>query len=290
MKILCRHTCLPPPCRHAKSGRLACAFFPRRIGRPAPLPGRRPRQEPEEKAGWPPGPHFPQLPVNRNWRPTAGWAFWAGWMLLSVPVFCPQVHIGVVMLVILQYDTSKNRRIVWLRARSGKAAKAMTSMLITGGAGFIGSPFVRRMLRQGPAGLQVINLDLLTTGGNLENLEDVAGEPRYHFVKGDIRDKALVDGLFTRYAVDTVVHFAAESHVDRSIGQPELFLTTNTVGTQIRALIRKRSIAGPTARASNSCRSLPTRSMAPCRPRAGLPRPLRWPQTAPTPPPRQPPI
>ena len=137
------------------------------------------------------------------------------------------------MLVILQYDTSKNRRIVWLRARSGKAAKAMTSMLITGGAGFIGSHFVRRMLRQGPAGLQVINLDLLTTGGNLENLEDVAGEPRYHFVKGDIRDKALVDGLFTRYAVDTVVHFAAESHVDRSIGQPELFLTTNTVGTQI---------------------------------------------------------
>ena len=109
----------------------------------------------------------------------------------------------------------------------------MTSILITGGAGFIGSHFVRRMLRQGPAGIRVVNLDLLTTGGSLDNLSDVAGDPRYHFVRGDVGDSRLVESLFDRYGFDTVVHFAAESHVDRSIAQPRLFLTTNAVGTQV---------------------------------------------------------
>ena len=121
----------------------------------------------------------------------------------------------------------------------------MTSLLITGGAGFIGSHFVRRMLGQGPANLRIVNLDLLSTGGSLENLRDVEADPRYHFVQGDVRNQSLVEALFARYDFDTVVHFAAESHVDRSIGQPLQFLTTNAVGTQVllEAARRRWSLA-----------------------------------------------
>ena len=107
----------------------------------------------------------------------------------------------------------------------------MKSLLITGGAGFIGSNFVQYILDQ-EDDICLVNLDLLTYAGNLENLKAYEDDPRYHFVKGDIRDRALLHELFAQYDIDTVVHFAAESHVDRSITDPEVFLTTNILGTQ----------------------------------------------------------
>ena len=108
----------------------------------------------------------------------------------------------------------------------------MKRVLVTGGAGFIGSNFVQYILDHEQSLALLVNLDLLTYAGNLENLQSVENDPRYRFVKGDIRDRALVGQLFQEYDFDTVVHFAAESHVDRSIVEPELFLTTNIVGTQ----------------------------------------------------------
>ena len=107
----------------------------------------------------------------------------------------------------------------------------MKQMLVTGGAGFIGSNFVQHIL-DSYSDIQVVNLDALTYAGNLENLDRVKDNSRYTFVKGDIRDRDLVETLFKKYGFDTVVHFAAESHVDRSIVEPEIFLTTNIVGTQ----------------------------------------------------------
>lgn len=107
----------------------------------------------------------------------------------------------------------------------------MKKILVTGGAGFIGSNFVKYILKTNTE-YSVINLDLLTYAGNLENLVDIAEDPRYEFVKGDIRDSDLINELFTKYQLDTVVNFAAESHVDRSITEPEIFLTTNIIGTQ----------------------------------------------------------
>ncbi len=107
----------------------------------------------------------------------------------------------------------------------------MKNILVTGGAGFIGSNFVQYMLDQ-EDDIFLVNLDLLTYAGNLENLKAYEDDPRFHFVKGDIRDRALLRELFTKYDIDTVVHFAAESHVDRSITEPEVFLTTNILGTQ----------------------------------------------------------
>lgn len=109
----------------------------------------------------------------------------------------------------------------------------MKRILVTGGAGFIGSNFIRFMLLNQPEDIVLVNLDLLTYAGNLENLSAVEGDARYHFVKGDIRDRNLVEKLFEQYEFDIVVHFAAESHVDRSIMAPEVFLTTNVMGTQI---------------------------------------------------------
>ncbi|MBP1654411.1 MAG: dTDP-glucose 4,6-dehydratase [Bacteroidetes bacterium] len=108
----------------------------------------------------------------------------------------------------------------------------MKNVLVTGGAGFIGSNFVRYMLRQRP-GARVVNYDALTYAGNLENLTDVAGNPSYVFVKGDIRDVEGVRALFRAHAIDTVVHFAAESHVDRSIMGAGVFVETNVLGTQV---------------------------------------------------------
>ncbi len=115
----------------------------------------------------------------------------------------------------------------------------MNRILITGGAGFIGSNFVHYMLQRFPEA-QLVNLDALTYAGNLENLADIASDPRHRFVHGDIRDAALVNRLFDEFDFDTVVHFAAESHVDRSITEPELFLTTNVVGTQTLLEAAKR--------------------------------------------------
>ena len=107
----------------------------------------------------------------------------------------------------------------------------MNRMLVTGGAGFIGTNFVKYVLNTYPE-VKVVNLDALTYAGNLANLEDIQSNPRYTFVKGDIRDRELIEGLFAEHQFDTVVNFAAESHVDRSITEPEIFLTTNIIGTQ----------------------------------------------------------
>lgn len=104
------------------------------------------------------------------------------------------------------------------------------TLLITGGAGFIGSNFVHYWLRQHPSD-KIINLDALTYAGNLESLRDIESNPNYRFVKGSITDGELVDQVMT--GVDIVVHFAAESHVDRSVLDPGAFVTTNVVGTQV---------------------------------------------------------
>ena len=104
--------------------------------------------------------------------------------------------------------------------------------LVTGGAGFIGSHVIRRLLNQHPD-MNVVNLDALTYAGNLENLRDVEANPHYSFVKGDICDAALIKQLFEKYRFDAVVHLAAESHVDRSIENPMAFLETNIMGTAI---------------------------------------------------------
>jgi dTDP-glucose 4,6-dehydratase len=106
----------------------------------------------------------------------------------------------------------------------------MKNVLVTGGAGFIGSNFVRYLLKAEPE-VQVINLDALTYAGSLENLKDLPDPQRHTFVQGDIGDRSLVDSLLRKYAVDTVVHFAAETHVDRSILGPEQFVRTNVLGT-----------------------------------------------------------
>jgi dTDP-glucose 4,6-dehydratase len=106
-----------------------------------------------------------------------------------------------------------------------------SSILVTGGAGFIGSNFIHSFLAGNPD-CRVVNLDCLTYAGNLENLAAVAGDPRYRFVKGDIGDAGLVAGILTEERIDAVVHFAAESHVDRSITGPEIFVRTNVLGTQ----------------------------------------------------------
>lgn len=105
-------------------------------------------------------------------------------------------------------------------------------ILVTGGAGFIGSNFVNYMVRTYP-NYSIINLDALTYAGNLENLKESEGKENYNFVKGDITDRDLVNSLFETENLDVVVNFAAESHVDRSITNPDVFVTTNIQGTQV---------------------------------------------------------
>jgi dTDP-glucose 4,6-dehydratase len=107
----------------------------------------------------------------------------------------------------------------------------MTTMLVTGGCGFIGSNFVRYVLEADPD-VVVVNLDALTYAGNLANLADLAGHPRYRFVKGNVAHRAAVRAALAG-GVDSVVHFAAESHVDRSIHDSGPFVRTNVVGTQV---------------------------------------------------------
>ena len=104
------------------------------------------------------------------------------------------------------------------------------NILITGGAGFIGSHIVRLMVRKYPH-YRIVNLDKLTYAGNLANLKDVDGAPNYHFVKADICDAESVAEVFRTYDIDGVIHLAAESHVDRSIEEPFAFAQTNVLGT-----------------------------------------------------------
>ncbi|MFQ5448948.1 MAG: dTDP-glucose 4,6-dehydratase, partial [Saprospiraceae bacterium] len=103
-------------------------------------------------------------------------------------------------------------------------------ILITGGAGFIGSHVVRRFVRQYPV-CRIVNLDKLTYAGNLENLVDVESSPNYEFVRGDITDQGFISSLFEKLDFDGVIHLAAESHVDRSITNPLEFIEANIVGT-----------------------------------------------------------
>jgi dTDP-glucose 4,6-dehydratase len=113
--------------------------------------------------------------------------------------------------------------------------RSLKNVLVTGGAGFIGSNFIRVLLERTPDFTgRVINLDALTYAGNIEPLSGIAGKyggSRYYFEKGDIRDKTFVEKVFTKYGIDTVVHFAAETHVDRSIVKPDDFIMTNVIGT-----------------------------------------------------------
>lgn len=103
-------------------------------------------------------------------------------------------------------------------------------LLVTGGAGFIGSNFIHYWLKNHPED-EIVNFDKLTYAGNLENLRDVENNSKYKFIKGDICDAVAVDGAMS--GVDAVVHFAAESHVDRSIQDPYIFVQTNVLGTQV---------------------------------------------------------
>lgn len=103
-------------------------------------------------------------------------------------------------------------------------------VLVTGGAGFIGSSFVRYTLKKISC-QQLVNLDSLEYSANLDNLKEIESDPRYVFVKGDICDEALVEQLCIDYAIEAIVHFAAQTHVDRSIATPKLFAQTNVMGT-----------------------------------------------------------
>lgn len=115
----------------------------------------------------------------------------------------------------------------------------MKTILVTGGAGFIGSNFIKLMLSR-YHNYKIINVDALTYAGNLENLKDVEDNSNYTFIRADIRDREKIDEIFTTYDIDNIVNFAAESHVDRSIVEPEIFLTTNIIGTQVMLDVAKK--------------------------------------------------
>ena len=115
----------------------------------------------------------------------------------------------------------------------------MKNILVTGGAGFIGSNFIHYLLKRYDD-INIVNIDLLTYAGNLDNLVEISEDKRYSFVRGDIHDRALVEQLFDKYEFDTVVNFAAESHVDRSITDPDIFLITNVLGTQTLLDVAKK--------------------------------------------------
>ena len=119
----------------------------------------------------------------------------------------------------------------------------MKTLLVTGGCGFIGSNFIRYLIEESDFDGCIINVDSLTYAANLENLADIAERfpERYVFVKADITDRTAMTAVFDRYAVDSVCHFAAESHVDRSIVRPDAFIQTNIMGTfTLLELVRER--------------------------------------------------
>jgi dTDP-glucose 4,6-dehydratase len=115
----------------------------------------------------------------------------------------------------------------------------MQKVLVTGGAGFIGSNFVRHLVAT-HADVRIVNFDKLTYAGNLENLEDISDNPRYQFVKADICNREEVESAFKQFDIDTVVHFAAESHVDRSILGSLVFVQTNVLGTNTLLEVAKK--------------------------------------------------
>ena len=106
----------------------------------------------------------------------------------------------------------------------------MNKILITGGAGFIGSHLIRHFVNKHP-NYEIYNLDALTYAGNLENLKDIENAPNYFFIKADITNKEILNTLFEEYKFESIIHLAAESHVDRSISNPLKFLETNIIGT-----------------------------------------------------------
>jgi len=106
------------------------------------------------------------------------------------------------------------------------------TMLVTGGCGFIGSCFVLQQMHQYPD-IHLVNLDMLTYAGNPDNVKEIADDPRYTFVQADVADRPAVEAVFREYHPTLVVHFAAESHVDRSIDGPDVFVRTNVLGTQV---------------------------------------------------------
>lgn len=109
----------------------------------------------------------------------------------------------------------------------------MRTYLVTGGAGFIGSNFIHYMFGKYGDDIRIINVDALTYAGNPENLKEVQDQDNYVFVRADICDREAISRIFTEYDIDRVVHFAAESHVDRSIKNPEIFIRTNVLGTAV---------------------------------------------------------
>ena len=107
----------------------------------------------------------------------------------------------------------------------------MRTYLVTGGAGFIGSNYIHYMFRKYGDAIRIINVDKLTYAGNLENLKDLEGKENYTFIRADICDAETINRIFAENDIDRVVHFAAESHVDRSIENPDVFVKTNVLGT-----------------------------------------------------------
>lgn len=117
----------------------------------------------------------------------------------------------------------------------------MKNYLVTGGAGFIGSNYIHYMFKKYGDDIKIINVDKLTYAGNLENLKDVENRDNYSFIKADITDKEAINKIFENNDIDIVVHFAAESHVDRSIKNPEVFIKTNVLGTAVMLNCAKAS-------------------------------------------------
>ncbi|MBO6108701.1 MAG: GDP-mannose 4,6-dehydratase, partial [Eubacterium sp.] len=121
----------------------------------------------------------------------------------------------------------------------------MRTYLVTGGAGFIGSNYIHYMFREYGDEIRIINVDVLTYAGNLENLKDIADRDNYTFIRADITDREAIEKIFMENDIDRVVHFAAESHVDRSIRDPEVFVRTNVVGTAIMLNAAKKAWENP---------------------------------------------
>ena len=130
----------------------------------------------------------------------------------------------------------------------------MKNILITGGCGFIGANFVKLLKKSCPEA-RIINLDKLTYAGNLATLAEIPEDKHYKFVLGDICDTALLDRLFAEEKIDTVVHFAAESHVDRSIEGPSAFIQTNIIGTfALLEAARKYWLSGDAGRGTRDAK------------------------------------